>query len=78
MVIWERVNSLPNDKIFDRFNLKTVAENKSNVILMMRLAFNTAEDIVGKGEIAGNQHFFFVLRFQKLFFAGLLKVEIVL
>ena len=45
----------------------------------MIFVFDRIENIVAKGENAGNQHFlFFPQCFQKPFYSGLLKVRIVL
>ena len=51
------LNSLPNDKIFDWSKLKAFADNKSNVAKPMISGFDREENIVGKGENVGNQHF---------------------
>ena len=50
-----RVNSLPNDK--DWFKFKAFADDKLNTVVMMISLFDGAENTVGKGENAGNQHF---------------------
>ena len=43
--------------------------------IMMSLVFERIENIVGKGENAGYQHFLYFPRcFQKGFYSGLLKV----
>ena len=54
---WERVNSLPNNKILDMSKLKVFADDKINVTQKLKLAFGRVENIVGKGENAGYQHF---------------------
>ena len=62
------INSLPNDKFLDWSKLKALADNKINV----------TENIVGKGENAGYQHFLLHIKcFQKASILGLLKVGIV-
>ena len=48
---------LQNYKIFGWTKLKAYAEVKSNVDYLMISLFGRAEDIVGKGENAGYQHF---------------------
>ena len=45
---------LPNDKILDVNKFKALADDKINVAQMMIFVF---ENIVGKGENAGHQHF---------------------
>ena len=52
------VNSLPEDAIIlDRSNLKAFADDKIKVLKMMIFLFDRVENIVGKGENAGYQHF---------------------
>ena len=46
-------NSLPNDKILDRYNLKAFAVHKSIVAKMMISVFDRVKNVVGKGENAG-------------------------
>ena len=50
-------NSLLNNKILDRSKLKGFADHKLILAQMMRFIFNRRENIVGKGENAGIQHF---------------------
>ena len=58
--------------------LKAFADNKSNVIQNLKFVLGRVENIVGKGENAGYQHFvLFPQCFQKLSFSGSLKVRIV-
>ena len=57
-------NSLPNDKISDLFRLKAFVKDKINVALMMIVPCDREENIVGKGENAGFEHF---LLFQQCF-----------
>ena len=68
------VNSLPNIKILDWSNLKAFADNKIKLAKMMIFfffVFDRVENIVGKGENAGNQHFLLSPQcFQKLFTLG--------
>ena len=53
----EKVNSVPNDKILDWSKLKAFADDKIKVLKMMIFVFDRIENDVGKGEIAGYQHF---------------------
>ena len=57
-------NSLPNDKILDQSKFKEHAYVKINVTKKVKLVFGIVENILGKGENAGNQHF---LLFPKCF-----------
>ena len=68
------INSLPNDKISDRSKLKAFADNKVDVTEKLKFVLGRVENIVGKGENAGYQHFlFFPQCFQRLFSRGRLK-----
>ena len=58
------INSLPNNKILDVTKLKAFADNKINVAQVMISVFDRVENIVGKGENAGYQHFLLFPRFQ--------------
>ena len=72
------VNSLPNDKILDWFKLKAFADDKINANVKLNFGTGRVQNIVGKGENAGYQHFLlFPQCFQKLFFPGSFKVGIV-
>ena len=72
------LNSLPNDTILDANKLKAFADDRINVAQMMISAFDRAENIVGKGENAGYQHFLlFPHCFRKASFLGVVKVGIV-
>ena len=76
-VIWCRVNSLPNYKILET-KLKAFADDKINEAQMMISVFDRVENIAGKGENAGYQHFLlFPQCFQKASSLGSLKVGIV-
>ena len=69
-------NSSPNDKILDAIKLKAFAENKINVAQMMISVFHRVENIVGKGENAGYQHFLlFPQCIQKACFLWLLGIS---
>ena len=62
------VNSLPNNIILDWSKLKAFADNNLKVAAMMIYLFDTVENIMGKGENAGYQHF---LLFPQCFQSGL-------
>ena len=67
-------NSLPNDKILNQSKLKVVADNKIIVTQRLKFVFGRIENMVGKGENAGYQHFLlFPQCFQKLSFQRCLK-----
>ena len=73
------VNSLPNGKFLDWSRLKALADDKINVTEKLKFVFGRVENIVGKGENAGDRHFLlFPQRFQKASSTGSLKVMIVL
>ena len=77
-VIYVCLNSLPNGIILDWSKLKAFAGDKINVAEVVIPLSDRVENIVGKGENAGYQHFLlFPQCFQKPFFLGLLKVGIV-
>ena len=68
-------NPLPNEKILDMSRLKAFTDDKMNIAKMMIYVFDKVENIVGKGENAGYQHFLlFPQYFQKAFSSGVLKV----
>ena len=70
-------NFLPNDKFLDWSKFKAFDDNKINATLQQMFFLGWVENIVGKGENAGYQHFlFFSQCFQKASFSGLLKVRI--
>ena len=72
------INSLPKNKFLDCSNLKELADDKINVTEKLKFLLESIENIAGKGENAGNQHFLlFPQCFQKPFFTGSLKVGIV-
>ena len=85
VIVWEWVNqyfsffnSLPNNKILDVTKLKAFADDKINIAQVKISIFDKVENIVGKGENAGYQHFLlFPQCFQKASFLGSLKVGIV-
>ena len=51
------INSLPNDNFLDWTKFKAFADDKSNVAKNLIFLFDRVENIVGKGENAGYQHF---------------------
>ena len=72
------MNTLPNDKILAWYKLKAFADDKVTVAKLMIFVFDRVENIVGKGENAGYQHFLLFLQcFQKALSSGSLKVGIV-
>ena len=72
------LNSLPNNKISDYSKFKAFAEVKVIVTQKLKLGLGRVENIFGKGENAGYQHFLlFQQCFQKLSFPEVLKVGIV-
>ena len=58
------VNSLPTDKILGYSKLKTFTDDKINATQKLKFVMAWAENIVGKEENAGYQHF---LLFQQFF-----------
>ena len=73
-----RLNSLQNDTILDRLKLKEFADGTINVTAILKYGLLKVENIEGKGENAGKQHFLlFPQCFQKASFSGSLKVVIV-
>ena len=73
-----KLKALADDKIFDMSKLKALADDKINVTEKMIFALGRVENIVGREENAGYQHFrLFPQCFQKATFLGLLKVGIV-
>ena len=72
------LDPLPDDKIVDRSKLKAFADDKMNVTQKLKFALGRVENIVGKGENAGYQHFLlFPQGFQKNSSSRSLKVGIV-
>ena len=51
------VDSLPNNKILDLSTLEVFSDEKSYATENLKLIFGEVENIVGKGENAGDQHF---------------------
>ena len=72
------LHSLPNDNYLDWSKLKAFADNNLNLAEKLKFVLERAENIVGKGENAGYQHFLiFPQCFQKASTLGSLKVGIV-
>ena len=66
-----RLNTLPNDKILDGSKFKAFADNKISLTEKLKLVLRRVENIVGKGENAGYQHFLLSPQyFQKLLIQG--------
>ena len=77
-ILWYRVNSLPNNTILGMSKFKARAYNKFGVAEIMGYIFEREENIVGKGENAGYQHFLLILQcFQEASYPGSLKIGIV-
>ena len=71
-------NSLPNKKFLDSSKLKAFADDKLNLAKKLKFGLGRVENILGKGEDAGYQHFLlFPQCFQKTSTLGSLKVGIV-
>ena len=51
------VNSFPNDKILDWSKFKAFADDKVNVNELLKFDLGRVENMLGKGENAGNQRF---------------------
>ena len=69
------VKPLPNNKILNRTKFKEFADHRTNVTEKLKFVLERVENIFGKGENTGYQHFIlFSQRFQKASFSGSLKV----
>ena len=74
----ENIICLPNNKIIDWSKLKALADDNINVTEKLKFVLGRIENMVGKGENAGHQHFLlFPPCFQKASYEGSLKVRIV-
>ena len=72
---WLNTNPLPDDKILHFSKMKAFADSKLNIVQNIQLVLHRIENIVGKGENAGNQHFLlFPQCFLKVFASGVSKV----
>ena len=73
-----QLNPLPNDKILGWSKLKAFEDDKIEFDEMVIFFFDRVENIVGKRENAGYQHFLlFPQCFQKDFYSRSLKIGIV-
>ena len=63
-LVFERVISLPNQKILAQSKLKALANDKINVAKRLKFGSGSAENIMGNGKNAGYKHF---LHFPKCF-----------
>ena len=69
------INPLPDGKILGVPKLKAFADDKLNVTLDIKVVFHRIENIVGKEQNAGNQHYLlFPQCFQKAFSSSASKV----
>ena len=72
------LNPLPDDKILGLPKLKAIADDKLNVTQNVKVVFHRTENIVGKEENAGYQHFLLLPKcFQKAFSSNASKDIIV-
>ena len=81
-LVLKSYNSLPNNRILDQSKMEDFRDNKINVTrnvsLQVHFVLGRVENIMGKGENAGYQHFLLFLQcFQKLSFSRSLKVRTV-
>ena len=68
------LNPLPDDKTLNWSKLKAFTDNKINVTENLKSVLERVENIVGKGENAGYQHFLlFPTVFSKAFFLRIVK-----
>ena len=88
MLVWDELKEvvimslkelyIPNDKFLDRSKSKAFADDIINMTRKLKFVLRRIENIVGKGENAGYQHFLlFPQCFQKPSLSGVLKVGIV-
>ena len=67
----KEVNSLPNNKGLDWSRIKDITDDKINVTQILKFVSSMGENIVGKGENTGYQHFLlFPQYFQKASISG--------
>ena len=71
------INYVPNAKTFDWSKLKAFADDRLNVTQNVKVVFHRIENIVGKEENAGYQHFLLFPRFQRAFSSSASEVVIV-
>ena len=48
VIVWEWVNSLPSDKVFDQSKFKAFADDKINVTKRLKFVKGREDNIVGK------------------------------
>ena len=78
LCVLEIINALPNDNFLDWSRLKAFADDKLYLTQNIKVVFHRIENIVGKEENAGYQHFLlFPQCFQKAFKFTVSKVVIV-
>ena len=66
--------ALPYDKILDKFKLKELADDKIDKTQKLKFVLRSKENIVGKGENCGYQHFLlFPTMFSKTYFLRVVK-----
>ena len=69
---------MPHNTILEQSRMKDFADDKINLTQTLNFVLERVENIVGKGENAGYQHFLlFPHCFQNFSFPGSLKVRIV-
>ena len=78
-MLWQKgLNPLSNDKTLTLTKVNGFADDKINVTRKLKFVSGRIENIVGKGENAGHQHFLlFPPCFQKACVTEVLKVGIV-
>ena len=70
--------TLPNNKFLDWSKLKAFEDDKTFVTQKLKFVSGRVENVMGKGENAGHQHFrLFPQCFQKTSYTALLKVVFV-
>ena len=78
MIVWERVNPFPNNKILDWSNLKQIANNILKCIKNENWVPHRIENIVRKGKIACYKQFLLFLQcFPQLYIFSVSKCGIV-
>ena len=73
----EQINSFPHNEILDWSKFKAFADDKTILAQKLKSMLERVENIVGKVENAGYQHFLHFPRFQKLSVPEVVKVGIV-
>ena len=70
------VNPLPKNKILHWSKFTAFADEKNNVVKNLKFVLGRVENIVGKEENAGCQHFLLFALFQKASFTRSLKLRL--